>query len=614
MRRWAVAIAVVLSGGWARAADLVVADFEGDTYGPGWVTTGTAFGTGPAHGPLPGQYAVDGYVGRGFADSFHGTDRATGTLTSPPFAVGRDFINLLVGGGGAPGRTCVNLVVDGTVVRTATGGDTEHLYPVTWDVRPLRGRSARVQLVDAATGGYGHLNVDQIMQSDTPADPDVLHPAAVYRERYRPQFHFSPKKGWMNDPNGLMFFDGEWHLFYQHDPDSLPQTPLMSWGHAVSPDLAHWTELPIAIRPDASGSCWSGSAVVDWQNSSGFGVGGRPPLVLMYTAAKDPFSQFLAYSTDRGRTWARYDHNPVIGHIAASNRDPHLIWHGPTKQWLVVLYKDVPDTFCLFASADLKHWTHLQDLHMPGCSECPDFFPLKLDGGAERWVFTAANGHYLVGAFDGRQFAPEQAVRQVDYGKNFYAVQTFSDVPPADGRRVQIAWMQRGHYPHMPFNQQMSFPAELTLHTTPDGPRLFRQPVREIDSLHAKEHRWTDLAVTGETPLGVPGDLFDVRAEVDVGTAAEVGFTVGGEPVTYSVKDQTLTGLGTAPLPLTDGRLSLRLLVDRTSIETFADGGRVSLSGCFLPKTTGLTAFARGGTAHVRSLVVTELKSAWPNP
>ena len=606
---WVMAVGLVLNAMVARAADdVVVAGFEGDAYPPGWVTTGTAFGTGPARGTLRGQQPVDGFVGRGLVDSYLGGDGPTGTLTSPPFTVERAYINLLVGGGSHPGRTCVNLLVDGKVVRTATGADEEQLSAVTWDVGPLRGRRVQVQVVDAETGGWGHINVDQIVQSDAAAEPV----AAVYHERYRPQFHFTPAKGWMNDPNGLVFFDGEYHLFFQHKPDRTTGGPDMSWGHAVSPDLVHWAELPIALAPDERGYIWSGSAVVDRRNTSGLGSAGAPPLVAMYTAAKDPFAQCIASSTDRGRTWAKFASNPVIPHLANENRDPHLVWYEPTRRWVVVLYKDVDDTFCLFDSPDLKRWTELQEFRVRGCGECPDFFPLAVDGDAAkgRWVFTAANGRYLVGTFDGHTFKPEQGVRQVDYGRNYYAVQTYSDAP--DGRRIQVAWMRGGRYPRMPFNQQMSFPAELTLHGTSDGPRLFRWPVREIEGLHGKEHRWSDVPVSGAMPLtGVDGELFDVTADIDVGDAAEVGLVVRGEPVTYAVKDQKLTALGTAPLPIVDGHLSLRLLVDRTSIETFADGGRVSLTSCFLPRADGLSVFAHGGTARVRSLVVTELRSAW---
>jgi len=444
-----------------------------------------------------------------------------------------------------------------------------------------------------------------------------LASAPLYHERYRPQFHFTADKGWLNDPNGLVFFDGEYHLFFQYRPDVLVETPMTSWGHAVSRDLVHWTQLPIALSPDAhDGWIWSGSAVVDWHNTSGFGVGGRPPLVAMYTAAKDPFAQAIAYSNDHGRTWTKYPGNPVLGHLANDNRDPHLVWHEPTKRWIVAIFKDAGNTFCLFSSPDLKHWTHLQDLEMPGCGECPDFFPMALDGDSSKikWVFTAANGQYLVGSFDGRQYVPEQEVRQVDFGRSFYAVQTFSDIPPADGRRIQITWMRDGKYPGMAFNQQMSFPAELTLRSTADGPRLFRNPVREIDLLHGAEHRWTDVVLKPGDDLLAPvtGELFDIQADIEVDDATEVGLTVRGEPITYDVKAKKLSALGDAPLSLADGHLRLRVLVDRTSIETFADGGRVSLTSCFLPNENemGLSVFAKGGTARVRSLVVYELKPA----
>jgi fructan beta-fructosidase len=241
---------------------------------------------------------------------------------------------------------------------------------------------------------------------------------------------------------------------------------------------------------------------------------------------------------------------------------------------------------------------------------------MALDGDSSKikWVFTAANGEYLVGSFDGRQYVPEQEVRRVDFGQNFYAVQTFNDIPPADGRRIQIAWMRDGKYPGMPFNQQMSFPAELTLRSTADGPRLFRNPVREIDPLHGVEHRWTDAVLKPGDDLLAPvsGELFDIRADIEINAATEVGLIVRGEPITYDVKGRTLSALGDAPLSLVDGHLRLTLLVDRTSIETFADGGRVSLTSCFLPNENemGLSLFAKGGTARVRSLVVYELRPA----
>ena len=612
-----VFFAIGLTAIAARAAsDLPVADFESDTYGPGWVTTGNAFGEGPAKGALPNQMLVSGYAGHGLVDSFHNGDAATGTLTSPPFTVERRYLNFLVGGGSHANETCVNLLVDGRVVRSATGLDDEHLEPYTWDVRELQNKPVQIQIVDASSSNnWGHINADAFVQSDIAANADTVQPAKLYHESLRPQFHFTAKENWLNDPNGLVFFDGEYHLFYQYQA-AHQSTGAMSWGHAVSPDLVHWTQLPIALAPDSLGYIWSGSAVVDWKNTSGFGVNNQPPLVAMFTSAKAPFAQSIAYSTDRGRTFTKFSGNPVIPHIANENRDPHVIWYEPLHQWMVVLYKDVDETFCLFSSPDLKHWTHLQDLHMPGCSECPDFFPIPLDGDANKakWVFTAANGRYLVGAFDGKTFTPEQSVRQVDFGQSYYAVQTFSDIPKADGRRIQIAWMRDGKYPRMPFNQQMSFPCELTLHSTPGGPRMFRYPVREIELLHGESHEWKDVAVNGEKKLdGVTGDLLDITADVELGDAKQVGLIVRGQRIVYDVAKQTLSAIGEAPLTITDGHLKLRVLVDRTSIETFANGGRVSLTSCVLPTASerGVSIFADGTTAKAHDVKVSELRSIW---
>ena len=612
--------------------DSLVADFEGKDYG-NWHRTGKAFGTGPAQGTLPGQKFVSGYRGHGLASSFVGGDAATGTLASPVFTITRRRINFLIGGGKHPGETCLNLLVNGEVVRTATGpngvpGGTERLDWAGWDVADLEGKTARIEIIDRATGGWGHINVDQIIQSDEqPTGEDIVVRAdEPYSETYRPQFHFSAKTGWLNDPNGLVFYEGEYHLYFQFETQLSGADDRKSWGFAVSPDLVHWRQLADALRPDALGPIWSGSAAVDWDNTSGLGSPGKPPLVALYTAAggKSPessgrdFTQCLAYSLDRGRTWTRYAHNPVLTHIAGENRDPKVVWHAATRRWIMALYLEGSD-FALFSSPDMKTWTRFQTLTLPGCDECPDFFEMPVQGSPNerRWVFTAANGRYLVGAFDGHTFTPESGVLPSDYGANFYAVQTFSDIPRADGRRIQIAWMRDGEYPRMPFNQQMSFPCELTLHRTSEGLRLDRQPVREIAGLYEKGQQWHDqpLAPGDNLLRALSGDLWDVEAEFEVGTATALGFNVRGTEVRYDVKEQTLTALGrTAPLKLDGHRLALRLLVDRTSLEVFGGGGQVSMTSCFLPSLDdhSLAVSADGGSAKIVSLTVHSLHSSWP--
>ena len=605
------------------ATDIVIADFEGDDYGQ-WQTTGTAFGTGPAHGTLPDQMNVSGFLGRGLVNSYVGGDKSQGTLTSPEFKIERKYINFLIGGGCHPGETCINLLIDGKVALTATPRDNEHLDPFTWDVSPFAGKTARIEIVDRNTGGWGHVNIDQIVQSDSKTAA-VIVPEPLYHETYRPQFHFSPKINWTNDPNGMVFYKGEYHLFFQHNPSGI-NWGNMTWGHAVSPDLLHWEQLPNAIEPDKLGTIFSGSAVVDWDNTAGFQKGDEKTLVAIYTAAGgtspeskgQPFTQCIAYSNDRGRTWTKYDQNPVLKHIVKENRDPKVVWHAPTRKWIMALYKD-GNTFTFYSSPDLKSWTHLHDFDAPDCGECPDFFEIPVDGKKDqtKWVWTAANGRYLVGSFDGNRFTYEGKPLRVDFGKNYYAVQSYSDIPASDGRRIQIAWMNGASYPNMPFNQQMSFPCELQLHTFPEGIRMARMPVKEIEKIRAKEHKWADKPLTpGDNLLsGISGDLFDIQAEIEPGEAKEVGFRIRGEAATYSAQDHKLSCLGAdAPLDLLNGRIKLRILVDRTTIEVFGNDGRVSLTSCFLPHPDKkqLETFATGSAARLVSMEVYELRSTWP--
>ena len=596
--------------------DLVIADFEGASYGK-WVATGEAFGSGPAQGTLPAQMAVTGYMGHGLANSYSKGDSSQGTLTSPPVKIERKFINFLVGGGNHPNETCMNLLLDGAVVRSETGRDSEHLDWATWDVSDLRDKTVQFEIVDRNTGGWGHICIDQIMQSDErKASPVVVAP--LYAETYRPQFHFTAQHGWLNDPNGMVFSQGEYHLFFQHNPKGT-QWGNMTWGHAVSPDMVHWRQLANAIEPDKLGTIFSGSAVVDWHNRAGFQKGDEPPLVAMYTAAGNPFTQCIAFSNDKGRSFVKYEKNPVLPHLIGENRDPRLIWYEPTKSWILALFKD-GDVYALFSSSDLKEWKHLQDLPMPGCGECPDFFPIAVDGDPSivKWVLTAANGKYFIGSFDGSKFTPEGGGPfQVEFGRNCYAVQTYSDIPQSDGRRIQIGWMNGGSYPQMPFNQQMSFPCRLTLHKSSDGLRLWKYPVGEIESIRGPVHEYRDLAEAAQAdPLAaLSGDLFDIDLEFQPGEAQRIGLKIRGQEIVYDVKAAHLSALGDASLAPVDGKVKLRILVDRTSIETYGNDGQIALSSCYLaPATAKPLEWMAVGRPKQVSLKVYELKSAWPQP
>ncbi|MBL9137914.1 MAG: DUF4980 domain-containing protein [Verrucomicrobiales bacterium] len=700
---WAAVASIPLHA----ADDLVIADFEGSDYGT-WTVVGEAFGSGPARGTLPGQMHVDGYQGRGLVNSFNKGDSTTGTLTSPEFRIERRYLQFLIGGGKDLERTCLVLLVDGKVVRRATGpndqaGGTESLAVEGWDVGDLLGKAAVLRIIDEATGGWGHINVDHIVQTDRKppgwidrarrdfqADTQFLllpiktggpkrsvttlvdgqpvvkndieladkeidwwapmdvsawrgrsvtlevdrlpeHSQAlarieasdtlrgtdpVYREPLRGQFHFSPRRGWNNDPNGLVYFRGEYHLFFQHNPYGW-NWGNMHWGHAVSTNLIHWKELGDVLAPDALGPMFSGSAVVDWANTSGLGKPGAPAQVLFYTAAGDPTVQCLASSTD-GRTFTKFAGNPIVRQFTPGNRDPKVIWHEPTKKWVMTLYVETNQVHSIFflGSSNLKEWTYLS--RTDGFFECPDFFELPVDGDAarRRWVLTAANSEYMVGSFDGTKFIPETAKLPGHRGRNFYAAQTFSDLPSTDGRRVQIGWFQTAT-PGMPFNQSMTVPLELNLVGTPEGPRLTWTPARELRELRAQSQNLKPftLAEGGSDPLAaIHGELLEVRLTFEPGDSTELSLSIRGATLKYDARTQELAlNDHRAPAPLRDGRQSLIVLCDRMGFEVFASAGLTYLPMAYLPRgeDRSLRLQVRGAAARMHQLEVHHLKSAW---
>lgn len=687
------------------ASEIVVADFEKSSYEP-WTVTGEAFGPGPAQGALPGQMGVDGFRGKGLVNTFFKGDDTTGTLTSPEFRVERKFIGFLIGGGKNEHGLALQLLVDGKVVRSATGtndrpGGSEELQQESWDVSDLAGQKAVLRIVDDAKGGWGHLNVDHIVQTDirpkgmvsgaersfaattrylnipikngapkrvvtvlvdgkavvrndieladgspdwwAPMDVstwkgkkltlrvDKLHEdskglAAIdpgdeiknadnlYEEPLRGQFHFSPKRGWNNDPNGMVFYNGEYHLFFQHNPYGWGWGN-MHWGHAVSKDLVHWEELSPKLLPDDMGPMFSGGAVVDLKNTSGFGKDGKPPMVLFYTAAGNPTVQGMAYSTD-GRHFTKYEGNPILKQITPGNRDPKVIWHEPTKRWVMVLWVELAgvNTMHFFTSPNLKEWTFASKID--GFFECPEFFEAPIDGNADhkKWVLLGASSDYRIGSFDGETFTPETPMLPGQRGKDFYAAQAFTNQP--EGRHILIGWW-RTETRGMPFNQSLSIPLDLRLIKTAEGPRMTFTPVKELEVLRAKSHRIEPLSLKpgDKNPLdGIRAELVEVRAEFEPGEADEVVFNIRDAMVIYDAKKQELSVNGhRAPAPLIDGKQRVTIFCDRTGIEAFACDGL-----CFVPIPINLKAEnrrlfleARGGAAKITSLDVHELRSAW---
>lgn len=436
----------------------------------------------------------------------------------------------------------------------------------------------------------------------------------LYAERFRPQFHFTARENWLNDPNGCVFHNGEYHLFFQHNPAGR-EWGNMTWGHAVSTDLVHWRQLPNAIEPYADGTIYSGSAVVDTENTSGFGTAGRIPLVAVFTHARKPFGQALAFSLDDGRSWTLHDEgrhvvpNQGLDH---AERDPKVFWHAPTRRWVMVLWVRKGQAR-IFTSPDLTHWSVASDFAGDGFYECPDLFALPLDGNArdEKWVLLDAAFRYWIGAFDGVRFQAESGPLRGDFGANFYASQTWNNT---GARRLQIGWMNGGAYPDMPFNQQLSFPCELSLRTTGNGIRLCRLPVAEIASLRTDSEFIAQRVMTAGdvTRIGRRSDLFDIELELEAGPDAAFGIQL--HEVEIAVGGGRLACLGKeTPLAPRDGRVDLRILVDRTSIEIFANGGEACMSLCFLPanKDTPVRCRVAAGTVRLLRAAVHHLCSAW---
>jgi sucrose-6-phosphate hydrolase SacC (GH32 family) len=477
-----------------------------------------------------------------------------------------------------------------------------------------------------------------------------------YMEPLRPQIHFTPPRHFMNDPNGLVFYKGEYHLFYQHNPFGTTWGH-MSWGHAVSPDLLHWKHLPVALREEDGVMIFSGSVVVDWRNSSGFcraDDGDASCLVAVYTGhGHGRQTQNLAYSNDRGRTWTKYAGNPVLDLGLKDFRDPKVFWYEPTNRWVMAAVLADRHVVRFFGSPDLKTWQTLSDFGPAGATggvwECPDLFPLAVDGrpGEVRWVLDVdlnpggvaggSGGQYFVGEFDGTRFTSESAPDEtlwVDYGKDFYATLSFSDIPASDGRRIWMGWISNWLYaneePTVGWRGAQSIPRELALRRLPEGIRLVQRPVSEVTSLREAP---SPLSVGQATAVEGP---VDIELEIARGAWRTAGFRLvnaAGEEVVIGVTTQPLElfvdrrrsrktffhdeypGRHAGPLRWRDDRVSLRLLFDRSVLEVFGNDGETVVTERVYPTQPfdRLEWLAEGRDA-VRSPRLWPLRSVWPRP
>ncbi|WP_147401639.1 glycoside hydrolase family 32 protein [Acutalibacter sp. 1XD8-33] len=476
--------------------------------------------------------------------------------------------------------------------------------PRAWGVlylEPYAGQELELRL----EGGDESL-LDLLEVADEPKDADTL-----YREPERPLAHITPARGFMNDPNGLFYYKGEYHYFAQLNPYGFVPGNT-HWMHMVSRDLAHWRELPYALLPDETGRMYSGGGIVDENNTSGLGKDGEPPIFLFYTAAGSkthwskgrPFEIAAAVSTDGGRTFEKLPENPLVPNILFMNRDPKVVWEPEGENWVMSIFLD-NDRYMFLYSKDLIHWDQGDVWEIRGAAECPDLFCLPLDGDEtkKKWVLWGSTDCYLVGHFAGRRFVPEgpavegctkklhSAYSVSAWSPGGYAAQTFTGLP--GGRVVQVSWI-RTWTSRGPFSSCASVPSELRLVSTAEGPRVFFWPVEEVENLYQDGFSFENrgLEEFERIPRQALGEAMDMTFRLTVKPDQPIAFSVRGVLIVYDPRlGRLMLPSGAYDVGPVGDTLELRIITDRMSMEFFVNGGQfqISLATVLDPAQTGIT-------------------------
>lgn len=550
----------------------------------------------------------------------------------------------------------INVLVDGNVAETiyVRLAKSKTDYTVPFDLTPYKGHDVMLDVViPQSRGSVREAKDDACWRGIVLADTfDTAN-----REKYRPAFHHTPRYGWMNDPNGMFYKDGRWHLYYQYNPYG-SKWQNMTWGHSVSDDLVNWEHLPEAIRPNGLGSVFSGSCAVDHDNTAGFG---SDAVIALYTSAGTSQMQSLASSTDDGLTFNIYPSNPVLT-LKSEARDPKVFWNDSTKEWNMILAHALDHEMLIFTSPDMKSWT-LQSSFGKGLGaqggvwECPDLFELPVAGTDEKkWVllcninpdgpFGGSGTQYFVGDFDGKTFkadtdaAGDVSTKWLDYGKDHYATVTWSDAP--DGRRVALGWMSNWQYaadvPTMQFRSANTLPREMGLFRAPDGEVYASSaPSPELEALRGKLAAKVKKTTVGRKArsFALPsenGGICEILMDIEASKAKTVNIVFSnsqGEKVVMQYDpaaatlsfDRTQSGITdfsegfpavtVTPTHEASGRIALRIFVDRSSMEVFGNDGEFVMTNLVFPRTpyTALSVSAEGGNAKVENLRIYSLKS-----
>lgn len=549
----------------------------------------------------------------------------------------------------------INILVDGNKVETIyvrlAKSKTDYLVP--FDLKPYEGHSVILDIVLL----QGRSSIREAKEDVCWRDLKVSETFDLSnRERYRPAFHHTPLYGWMNDPNGMFYKDGRWHLYYQYNPYG-SKWQNMTWGHSVSTDLVTWEHCPNAIRPNGLGAVFSGSCALDTANTAGYG---RDAVIALYTSAGTSQMQSLAASLDDGLTFDNYTGNPVIT-LESEARDPKIFWNGEIGQWNLVLAHAPDREILIFTSPDLKHWEYQSSFGkgqgaQGGVWECPDLFELPVAGtDRTKWVllcninpdgpFGGSGTQYFVGDFDGRTFRADTdetgavTTKWLDYGKDHYATVTWSNAP--NGRRTAIGWMSNWQYaaevPTRQFRSANTLPREIGLFLASDG-EIYASctPSPELDSLRERLVGKQSRVVLGKRSRTVQlptlhDGICEIVVDIDAGKAAAVEMALSNregdrvvmqyDPKMHSLSfDRTRSGIvdfsenfpavTAAPTYEETGKLSLRIFIDRSSIEVFSADGRFVMTNLVFPRApyTTLTFTSREGNSKIGNLCIYSLK------
>ncbi len=477
-----------------------------------------------------------------------------------------------------------------------------------------------------------------------------------YNEKYRPNYHFTPYYGWVNDPNGMVYYDGEYHLFYQNNPFGT-RWQNMSWGHAVSKDLVTWEYQPVALYPDSLGTIFSGSAVVDENNTAGLKTGKEKTLLAFYTQSERGGQwQSLAYSNDKGRTWTKYSKNPILKHPTARDfRDPKVFWYEPTQRWIMTLA--VGQVIEIYSSANAIDWTYESNFgegygNHAGVWECPDLFELSVEDSGElkKWVLICninpggpsggSATQYFTGNFDGKTFTCDNKPGEthwMDWGKDHYAAVTWANAP--DNRRLSIAWMSNWEYandiPTINFRNGMTIPRELRLVKQPGGNIILANyPVTEIQKLRGEQRTIQPFTISEEYSiknlLVNNNGVYELNINIDNVDAEIIGFKLFNNksesvdiclniPEGKLYMDRKESGLvhfnpqfaAIAVAPIAKKQTyTFRLLIDKASVELFEAGGETTMTNLIFPEEpyNHVYFYSKGGIYNVNKMEIYNIK------